>query len=324
MRQEASDALDQNAVTGVSAVTGPRLVSASGQYAPEESCPAPVIGGGTFAAPLIHRLGQKPVDISLALIGLGEIGKGVAEHAARLFTPRLAAALVRSSDPRLDSKGSIFLTDSIDVLLEQKPDVVIEAAGHDAVRLHAHQIVGAGCDLMIVSTGPLAEDEFCSSLLEVAETSGSKIIVPAGAIGGLDALGALARGGLESVAYTSIKPPKAWRGTPAANRFDLETLTEQVEIFRGSAREAALLFPQNANVAATVALGGAGFDKTEVVLIADPHRSDNIGRIEARGPQGQLFLELTGPAMEGNPKSSQITALSLVHMLENRWNSLVI
>jgi aspartate dehydrogenase len=126
------------------------------------------------------------------------------------------------------------------------------------------------------------------------------------------------------VSYTSAKPPDAWRGTPAERRFDLGRLDGPTVIFKGTAREAARLYPKNANLAATVALAGRGLDETVIVLVADPGLKENVGRIEAEGTFGRLSLECRGPQAPDNPKTSAVTAFSIVHAIENQARTLVI
>src|SRR5690606_12841363 len=105
---------------------------------------------------------------------------------------------------------------------------------------------------------------------------------------------------------------------------DLEKLLAMTVIFDGSAREAALAFPRNANLAATVALAGVGLDRTRVRLVADPSATGNAHRIGALGAGGRMSIEIQGPALAGNPKSSRLAALSIVNALRNRWATLKI
>lgn len=181
------------------------------------------------------------------------------------------------------------------------------------------QVLRAGIDLMVISTGALADDAVRSRLTAAAEMTGRHLFLPSGAIAGIDGLTAHRIGGLKSVRYTSTKPPLAWKGTPADGAFDLDAIKQATVIFTGTAAEAARQYPKNANLAATVALAGLGMEKTEIQLVADPAVApNNVGRIDAEGAYGSLTVECRGIPAPENPKTSATTALSLVHAILNR------
>ena len=174
---------------------------------------------------------------------------------------------------------------------------------------------------MAASVGALARPDVLETWLPPGASA--RLIIPAGATAGLDGLAAHRLAELKRVVFTSTKPPRAWRGRPAEDALDLDAIGNSTLLFEGNAREAALAYPKNANVAATVALAGIGFEDTRVRLVADPAAEGNTGLLEVESAIGQLRIEtLAYPS--ANPQTSASTALSLVAAIRNRTAQLVI
>jgi aspartate dehydrogenase len=260
---------------------------------------------------------------SLGLIGFGGIGRDLAARltAAPPDGYRLAALLVRPyqlDEARAAVAPRVLVTDDIAAFLAVHPQIVVEAAGQGAMRAHALNVLKTGADLVVISTGALADTAFRAQCMATAEASGVRILIPVGAIAGLDGLLAMRQDGLHSVTYTSTKPPQAWKGTPAEANCDLDAITQVTTVFEGSAAEAALNFPKNANLAATVALAGLGLTRTRVRLVADPQADGNTGRIDAQSESSQLTVIVAGRSSATNPKTSAITGMSVLSALANR------
>jgi len=259
----------------------------------------------------------------IGLIGFGAIGQSIAAHLqqARTSDIQLAAVCVRPGKsenvPRSLPAGAI-VTHSIEQMLRCRPDVVVEAAGQNAVVQSAEEVLRAGLDLFVLSLGALADPALRERLISAASLGRGGICIPAGALAGFDGLLSLRKAGLKSVTYTSIKPPRAWRGTPADHVFDLDALQERTVVFQGNAAEAALNYPKNANLAAAVALAGIGFEATRVELIADPRATGNTGTVTALGEMATLDLSVSSTSLGDNPKTSAITGLSVLAAIENR------
>lgn len=259
--------------------------------------------------------------MDVLLIGYGAIAREVMRRIAPDEPSRIRWLLVRGSRPTGNDGPEVI--GSLDEL-RGKPDLVVEAAGHAAVVQHGAAILKRGIDLAVISIGALADQKLYDALADAARTGKSKLLLPAGAIGGADALAAARTGGLDRVVYTSRKPPRAWKGTPGEKVTDLDALKAPATLYEGNAREAATLYPQNANVAATIALAGIGFEKTEVKLVADPAANGNIHHIEAAGTFGRFTVEMQGKPLPENPKSSTLAALSLVRAIKNRASAIEI
>ncbi|MGL4813339.1 MAG: Gfo/Idh/MocA family oxidoreductase, partial [Beijerinckiaceae bacterium] len=148
----------------------------------------------------------------IALIGFGAIGQVVAAHIRdNPNGTQLCAVLVRSQNAvhaRRALPADVSVIHDMADMLSLKPDLIVECAGHEAVRQYAADILTAGVDLMIISTGALAAPGYIETL-SMAIRGAAQIIIPAGAIAGLDGLGALKIAGLSAVTYTSVKPPLA-------------------------------------------------------------------------------------------------------------------
>ncbi len=258
----------------------------------------------------------------IALIGYGAIGMAVhrllREHAGG--QAEVVSILVRDRKRAMleAPQEAPLLVDGLAALLDSRPGLVVECAGHQAVDAHGAAVLQAGVDLLMVSVGALADAAREQALTAAARKAHKKLILPSGAIGGIDWLTGSRTAGLRQVTYRSRKPPQAWAGSAAEQQTSLEGLASATLFFKGSAREAALQYPRNANVAATVALASLGFDVTRVELIADPHVAANIHEIEADGEGGRMALRLEGVPDARNPRSSVMTAHSVVRSILNR------
>ena len=258
-----------------------------------------------------------------AVIGFGAIGQAIVAGVVQAPVPghQLVALLVRPSQlaaARAAVPPGVLVTDDLAALLATAPHLVVEAAGHGAVAAHGAAVLRQGAGLLLLSVGALADDALHAQLLAAAQQGGGRVVLPVGAIAGLDGLLALRQAGLHSVRYTSTKPPQAWLGTPADGPFDLRALRAPTVIYSGSAREAARLYPKNANLAAAVALAGLGLDATRVQLVADPAASGNTGQIDAEGPGSRLQVTVSGASTVGNAKTSGIVAHSVLACLANQ------
>ncbi len=268
--------------------------------------------------------------MKLAVIGYGTIVKLALETMSRELPRPLnslailarpggegrAEAMLQSLGPKLAHK--YLVTPDMGELLSLRPDCVAEAAGHEALRSAGAACLRAGADLVVTSVGALADDALRQALDAAAAMGGAAYSPIAGAIGGMDILAAARLAGIESVTYTGRKPPKAWKGTRAESLVDLDRVTQETVFFDGVAGVAARDFPQNANVAATLALGGAGFENTRVRLIADPAIIRNVHEISVRAACADFDFRVEGYPSPDNPKTSMTVAYSLAAELLRR------
>ncbi|MBI3323533.1 MAG: aspartate dehydrogenase [Candidatus Omnitrophica bacterium] len=256
--------------------------------------------------------------LRIGIVGCGAIGSQLAREIQRRFarTARLigvhdihiekARKLGSSLHPRVPALGAGEIV--------RRSSLILEAASPGAVEQFLPETVRRRKSTLILSSGGLLTQ---GRWLRRAAAQGVPVYVPSGAILGLDGIRAAAVGRLKSVTLTTRKPPRAFRGAPGLARRKIrpEQIRAPRVLFQGSAGRAAALFPQNINVAATLALAGIGPKRTRVRIIADPRARANIHEIEATGDFGKLFIRAQNRASARNPKTSQLAIQSAVVLL---------
>ncbi|HEX2988255.1 MAG TPA: aspartate dehydrogenase, partial [Chloroflexota bacterium] len=264
----------------------------------------------------------------IGLIGFGAIGRTVARAVAAgaAGDTTIVAVLVR--DPakyEVESTGYPYsFYGDPDLFFDSGMDMVVEVAGHDALRRYAERALRSGMDYLTVSVGAFADDELLERVRSAATASGRRVLIPSGAIGGLDAISAGAIGKLDEVTITSRKPPVAWKGTVAEREVDLDAVTEPVCLYEGPARKAAALYPQNVNVQAALSLAGIGMDLTRSRVFADPSVIQNTHEILARGAFGEVRISISNIPSDESPKTGRITAMSVTKAIRNLTAPIVV
>jgi len=262
--------------------------------------------------------------VRLVLVGFGAIAGAVARMLAEGNAPVDLVGIAVRSAPRPGLPEGVPVLRSPAELAATRADLVVEAAGRDAVAPWGRAALSAGVDFAVSSTSAFAGTGLLAELSGLACASGAQLIVPPGALGGIDALAAAQRMGLSAVSHRIVKPSGAWAGTGAERLCDLGALTTATAFFKGTATEAAAQFPQNANAVIITALAGLGPEATRVELVADPGATMNRHEIAAEGAFGRMALSFENAALPDNPKSSAMTALSLVRLITNRALPVVI
>lgn len=255
----------------------------------------------------------------LAVIGNGAIARDVMAEISARFKHCALSLLHRSeqSDKGLD--GVQHFT-TLDAILAWNPDLVIEAAGHDAVVTYAPVCLQRGFPVLLTSVGALHEDALFHQLIKHAATGQTRLLLPSGAIGGLDYVRASQWTDQTVITYESRKPLKAWQDELLARGFDIALIDQPVLLFEGRAREAARLYTSNLNVAATLALAGIGMDNTQVRVIADPFITGNQHHIHVQSDHGTMHVQFANEPSPLNPKSSRIVAKSIVAAVKHYFS----
>src|SRR5450756_115453 len=198
----------------------------------------------------------------LVFIGWGAINSRVGDILKRRQCPVeiVAIATIDTPEARANLPCGVPFLSSADELIALQPDLVVEAAGRTAISQWAPAALAAAPAVILASTSAFCDDGMLAWLADLAERHQSRIEVPSGAIGGMDALAGAAVLGLDDVLHQIVKPPLAWKATPAERLIDLDRLTERAVFFSGTARQAAASYPQNASATVVTSLAGIGLD----------------------------------------------------------------
>jgi aspartate dehydrogenase len=266
------------------------------------------------------------MTIRVAIAGVGAIGKIVARRLDEGIEGLALAAVAARDVARAEAAMAGFLRPVPVVPLArlwENADLVVECAPAAVLREVAEPALGNGRIVMVLSCGALL-DNF--DLVDLARRNGGRILVPTGALLGLDAVIAAAEGGVVSVNMITRKPPQGLFGAPylVAHEIEVTGLAEPRRVFSGTAREAARGFPANVNVAAALALAGIGPDRTLVEIWADPTITRNIHRIEVDADAARLSMQVENVPSDDNPRTGRLTALSVIAALKKLVSPLAI
>ncbi len=265
-------------------------------------------------------------DLTVAVAGLGAIGMRVARSidAGKIEGMRLVAV---SANNRQRAAGRVadFNTPPKVLPLDELPEVaaiVVECAPAAVFAELATAAIERGRCLMPLSVGALLDHP---ALIERAEETDAKIIVPTGALIGLDTVRAMAEGTIHAVTLMTRKPPGGLAGAPhlIENSIDISSLTEPLCVLRGSARDAARGFPANVNVAAALALAGIGPERTQVEVWADPTIDRNIQSVTIRSDSGEATMTMQNIPSTENPRTGRIVANSVIATLRRMTAAMV-
>ncbi|MET0219744.1 MAG: aspartate dehydrogenase [Tardiphaga sp.] len=262
---------------------------------------------------------SSPSSTRVAIVGLGPIGRKVAKALDKgIDGLTLTAVSVQNPGKHQDFLAGLSAPPQVLPIdaLEAVADIVIECAPAKLLPEIVRPFVSRGKTAIVLSAGALLINE---DLIALAREHGGQIVVPTGALIGLDAVTAAAEGKIHSVRMVTRKPVRGLAGAPyiVENNIDIESITEPLKIFDGTAREAAVGFPANLNVAVALSLAGAGPDATRLEIWADPALTRNVHRVEIDSDSARFSMQIENIPSE-NPKTGRITALSVIAYLRKQ------
>lgn len=270
------------------------------------------------------------MEKKVAVIGYGSIGKEIIASAKRQEIPNAKIVAVfdkqsqvvnsvdnQNSDVHLFSDFDEFYNSQIYSNL----DVIIECASKDAVKEYGKKIIESKKDLIVLSVGAFSDKKYLVELQDLSNLNNTKILIPTGAIAGLDSIRSVKKY-LDSLSITTTKHPKSLAGAPFFKRskIKLDDINSETVLFEGNASTAIELFPANVNVAVATALAGIGLEKTRVSIKADPLISVNKHEIVAKGSFGEIHIIVQNIPSPSNPKTSYLASLSAIECLRGLCN----
>ena len=247
--------------------------------------------------------------IKVGIVGMGVIG----QHIAKAIGNGIPGVTLAGVSVRTATTAGGFAAYPLDELI-RRSDLIVEAATQAALLDLGLAVLGAGRHLMVLSVGGLVGvlDEWA----RLAEAHGCRILVPSGAVAGLDGMKGAREGAITAVTMETRKPPRGLAGAPwiAEQRIDLDAITEETLIFEGPAARAVKAFPANVNVVAALSLAGIGPERTRIKIFAVPGQARNQHRITVEGEFGRLRVEIENVPSE-NPRTGVLSYLSAIAML---------
>ncbi len=270
------------------------------------------------------------MEKKVAVIGYGSIGKEIIASAKRQEIPNAKIVAVFDKQSQVinsvDNQNSeVHLFSEFDEFYNSQIysnlDVIIECASKDAVKEYGKKIIESKKDLIVLSVGAFSDKKYLVELQDLSNLNNTKILIPTGAIAGLDSIRTVKKY-LDSLSITTTKHPKSLAGAPFFKRskIKLDDINSETVLFEGNASTAIELFPANVNVAVATALAGIGLEKTRVSIKADPLISVNKHEIVAKGSFGEIHIIVQNIPSPSNPKTSYLASLSAIECLRGLCN----
>jgi aspartate dehydrogenase len=247
--------------------------------------------------------------LKVGIVGMGVIGHRVADA----LTRGIPGTTLMGVSVRQPATAAGYPVLALDELIE-RADLIVEAATQAALREFGPAVLSAGKHLMVLSVGALVG--VLEGWAALAEKHGCRILVPSGAIAGLDGVKGAREGAITAVTMETRKPPRGLAGAPYIEQqgIDLDRITTETLVFEGPATEAVRGFPANVNVVAALSLAGIGPERTRIKIYAVPGQARNQHRITVEGEFGTLRIEVENVPSE-NPRTGRLSYLSAIAML---------
>ena len=266
----------------------------------------------------------------VGIVGYGSIGKEIIAATRRHEIPNAKIVALFDKESTVFNSvdydtGELHLFSDFDEFYNSKIysniDIIIECASKGAVKEYGKKIIKSKKDLIVLSVGTFSDEGYLRELQNLSKLNNTRILIPTGAIAGLDSIRSVKKY-LNTVTIVTTKNPKSLVGAPYFKRskIRIDEISKETVLFEGNAADAIELFPANVNVAVSIALAGIGLVKTQVKIVADPTLSVNKHEIVCEGAFGKLHIVVQNIPSPSNPRTSYLASLSAIECLRGLCN----
>jgi aspartate dehydrogenase len=266
----------------------------------------------------------------VGIIGYGSIGKEIIAATSRNEIPNARIVALFDKESTVFNKvdydnGELNLFSDFDEFynsdIYSNIDIIIECASKGAIKEYGKKIIDSKKDLIVLSVGAFSDEKYLIELQNLSNLNNTKILIPTGAIAGLDSIRSVKKY-LNTLTIVTTKNPKSLIGAPyfKSSKIRIDEILKETVLFEGNAVDAIELFPANVNVAVSVALAGIGLVKTQVKIVADPTLSVNKHEIVGEGTFGKIQIVVQNIPSPSNPRTSYLASLSAIECLRGLCN----
>ncbi|HBG61885.1 MAG: hypothetical protein A2Y03_03135 [Omnitrophica WOR_2 bacterium GWF2_38_59] len=263
---------------------------------------------------------SKKIKLKIGIIGCGAIGSRMAQNIVKDLKDDCKLTSIFDIDASKSAKLKKSLSSKVIIAptlkdLIKSSDLVVEAVNAINTKDIIKAVVSSKKSVLAMSVGKLLG---ANNIFKIAKKNKCSILIPSGAIAGLDAIKAAKLAGIKSISITSRKPPRGLVGNPYCLKkgIDLLKINRETLLFNGKVSEAVKAFPQNINVAATVALAADVENLLRIKIITSPKFKTNSHEIIMIGNFGKMISRTENVACPDNPKTSYLAALSALQTLK--------
>ena len=266
----------------------------------------------------------------VGIIGYGSIGKEIIAATRRHEIPNAKIVALFDKESTVFNSvdydtGELHLFSDFDEFYNSKIysniDIILECASKGAVKEYGMKIIKSKKVLIVLSVGAFSDEDYLRELQNLSKLNNTRILIPTGAIAGLDSIRSVKKY-LNTVTIVTTKNPKSLVGAPyfKSSKIRIDEISKETVLFEGNAADAIELFPANVNVAVSIALAGIGLVKTQVKIVADPTLSVNKHEIVGEGAFGKLHIVVQNIPSPSNPRTSYLASLSAIECLRGLCN----